>query len=447
MLLGDRHVERGADYNASTVAQAFFYRALAAGSATYAEVYVDSGSRAKRLLVGLYSDRNGRPHRLLAHGSLASPKRGAWNGVKLSRSSVAPGRKYWIALLGTGGKLGYRDATNGTPSYSTRRGLRSIPTTFETAVRWAAGRASAYVKGTTSSPSPPSPPRPPTTPAAPGPSTPHSTDCVGTPGSGAPNTASLDACGYPSADNTGVPPGTQLRPSGDLTVKTPGQVINGLKVNGSIEIAANNVTVENTEVAEASACCMGIAIDPGVTGTVLKYDTIHGTDSGSGSLSMSVYNESGDQLTMDHVQSYNADRILQGAGTVQNSYCLDNADIPSEHYDCIYYGGGDGKLVVNHNTLLNPHSQTSAVFPINDFGNLTEVQITNNVLAGGGYTLYGGTSGSNGSVTGPETVENNRFSKLFYPHSGYFGVSTYFPSFTVWSGNVWDDTNQTVPGP
>ena len=161
---------------------------------------------------------------------------------------------------------------------------------------------------------------------------PPSRDCAGTPGSGRPDYARLDACGYPSPDTTGVARGRQLRATGSITADRPGQVIDGLSVHGTIEVRASNVRIVNTEVVHASSCCWGIRIEPGVTGTVLRYDTIHGNDNGSGSLAWAVDNAGEiNSVTEDHVYSYNADRILNGPGTVTNSYCLDNATIPAEH--------------------------------------------------------------------------------------------------------------------
>jgi len=41
-------------------------------------------------------------------------------------------------------------------------------------------------------------------------------------------------------------------------------------------------------------------------------------------------------------------------------------------------------------------------------------------------------------------VTGNHFSRLYYAHSGYWGPAVYMPSSYTWSGNVWDDTGQSV---
>ncbi len=271
----------------------------------------------------------------------------------------------------------------------------------------------------------------------------HARDCAGTPGSGTPNYASMDACGYPSPDTTGVPAGTPLTASGSIRASTPGEVINGLAVTGAIDVRADNVTIENTDVANASSCCWGIRIEPGVTGTVLKYDTIHGTGTTSSTeLAWGIYyvGQSGG-MSADHIDFYNGERILNGPGTVTNSFCLDNVDNPGAHYECVYEGGGD--VTLDHDTLLTAHNQTAAVFLSTDFAPLGTVVVTNNLLAGGGYTLYGGAGGTGG--VGSETVTGNRFSRLYFSHGGEWGPDAYMPTGSyTWSGNVWDDTGQPV---
>jgi hypothetical protein len=273
---------------------------------------------------------------------------------------------------------------------------------------------------------------------------PQTRDCAGTPGSGTPNYASLDACGYPSPDTTGVPAGTQLTPSGGMSISTPGAVVNGLAVTGTINVRASNVTIENSDIADANSSNAAVIIASGVTGTLLEHDSIHGTDNASGSLQSAVSDMSGsvNSVTEDHVYSYNIDRILQGPGTVTNSFNLGNANISGEHYESVYEG--NGSVTLDHNTLLNPHDQTAVIFLSNDFGALGTVQITNNLMAGGDYVLYGDATNVNNYGITSETVTGNRFSRLYYQNGALYGAATYMPKSYTWSGNIWDDTGAPV---
>jgi hypothetical protein len=262
------------------------------------------------------------------------------------------------------------------------------------------------------------------------------TDCIDVP----------SACGYPDATNTGVPAGTKLTAqTGATSVTKAGTTIKDLAVTGEILVEANDTTVEDDEVtAGAGSGNRGIYIAPGVTGTVIDHVTCHGAGKGT---QYCIFNkDSSTKIEASYL--YNCGECLNGPGTIANSFFDVTAVISGEHYEDIYYGGGEGPLIVNHDTMLNPQGQTATIFASTDFGNQTTLTITNNLLAGGGYTLYGGTScttGGCGSVVGPVTVTGNRFSRKYYPESGYYGVASYFDNaVTNWSGNIWDETLKPV---
>jgi hypothetical protein len=141
------------------------------------------------------------------------------------------------------------------------------------------------------------------------------------------------------------------------------------------------------------------------------------------------------------------DDILHGSGTLSNSYSIDNPTIPNDHYEPVADDGGNGALTIEHDTLLDTHDQTAAVFTQCTFGDVAKLTIADSLLGGGDFAIYGPTSDPCGSGTGPESVTNNRFTRLYYPNSGQYGAAAYFPNNTTWTGNVWDDTNAAVSGP
>jgi hypothetical protein len=268
---------------------------------------------------------------------------------------------------------------------------------------------------------------------------PTQTDCINVP----------SACGYPDITNTGVPAGTALTSrSGEVSVTKAGTTVKDLAVTGELDIEADNTTVEDVEVtAPAGSGNRGIYIAPGVTGTVIDHVTCHGAGKG---VQYCIFNkDSSTKIESSHL--YNCGECLNGPGTITDSFFDVTAVISGEHYEDIYYGGGEGPLIVNHDTMLNPQGQTATVFASTDFGNQTTLTITDNLLAGGGYTLYGGTScttGGCGAVKGPVTVTDNRFSNRYYPEGGYYGIGAYFDdAATTWSGNVWDSSLKGVPEP
>jgi hypothetical protein len=279
-------------------------------------------------------------------------------------------------------------------------------------------------------------------------------NCAGTPGSGTVNQASLDACGFPSMNSTGPPAGTAMTSSSGFTASTAGKVYDGLNINGSIYISASNVTIQNSNITDVDKDNAAIQIASGVTGVVIKNDSIHGTNTGqSGALAFAVsyFGNSLSGVTIDHVNFYNGDRILAGYGTVTNSYCLGGANFNNsgglEHDECIYTDGSAPGIRAQHDTLLVNNGQTAAIFVDNpDFGgggtNGT-LDIENSILAGGGYCIYGG-GGRSTAHTGPVTITNNRFTRIFFSDCGQFGPDAYVSNGDTWTGNLWDDTNQNV---
>ena len=177
---------------------------------------------------------------------------------------------------------------------------------------------------------------------------------------------------------------------------------------------------------------------------MIRYVTIHGTGTTSSTeLAWGIYNRGDfDAVSADHVEFYNGERILMGPGTLTRSFCLDNVDSPGAHYECTYVASG--RVTLDHNTFLTAHSQTAAVYLGVDPGDtLGPVRVTNNLLAGGGYALYGGAN-ADGTGVSSEIVTGNRFSRLYFRRGGEYGPAAYMPKSYVWAGNFWDDTGRPV---
>ena len=449
-LLGDKQRERSVRLQPTETARAVAFRATLSGTTTGAMLFISGASRATKVGIAVYTNKSSHPGYRLTSGSTRDPKRKSWNRIVLRGTRLTAGRVYWVAVLGSGGALAYPDPAKSRciGQIDRRSKLSALP------ARWSAGRSSrgcpisAYVIGHASAThkiqTPP--PGPPTTTSTAPPTT-TTTTPTSFPGTQKNCAAKPSACGYPDATNSGVPAGTALTNSGSITANTPGQVIKNVNiVNGSITVAASNVTIADSEITAGDGTASNgsgeaaVTIESGVTGTTIEYTTMQGSDCNGGSLLFGVLNGSADQLTMDHDYGQCLDDILHGSGTLSNSYSIDNANIPSDHYEPVAYDGGGGSLTINHDTLLNPHDQTAAVFTQCTFGDVSSLTIENSLVAGGGYVLYGPTSDSCGSGTGPESVTDNRFSRIYFPDGGQYGIDAYFPKGTTWSGNVWDDT-------
>lgn len=271
-----------------------------------------------------------------------------------------------------------------------------------------------------------------TTTSAPSPTTtpPSSGTCVSRP----------SVCGYPDASNTGVTPGTRLTPSGCISANTPGQVIENLIITDcTIDVYAPNVTIRNVKIVSAAVEMWALRVSGSGSATISNVD-ISGHDKGGRSVQYAILNQSDKTVTIDRANISMCHNCVQGESIVMtNSYIHDMAMPPGAHVDgflCIASCG----VTLTHNTILNEWPQTSAIALFGDFGTPVNSVISNNLIAGGGYTIYGGTSRSTGiRITG------NRFSTLYHPDSGYFGSATAFNpagSGNVWSGNYFDGSGK-----
>jgi hypothetical protein len=147
VLLGDPAVEWQYDSLFAGQAEAFRLSARASGLAGAVHVYIGAKSAAGELIVGLYGSAGGHPARLLSSGSMSDPKPGTWTSVSIVPVELALGRNYWLAILGEGGRLRYRDRASGPcPSEtSAGRSLIALPSSWKTGKEYSDCPASAYV--------------------------------------------------------------------------------------------------------------------------------------------------------------------------------------------------------------------------------------------------------------------------------------------------------------
>ena len=190
VLLGENTVLSQQDYLSAGQAEAFSLRAMASGVTGAIHLYIDLHNRARTVIVGLYSNAGSRPGSLLSTGSGAVSAAGTWTTVPVAPIQLTSGVTYWLAILGEGGTLRYRDRGHGScPSQTSAQvGLGGLPTSWSTGSVYADCPASVYVtpaatvepppvesppapvESPPTEPSPPpaeSPPPPPTEPPSP----------------------------------------------------------------------------------------------------------------------------------------------------------------------------------------------------------------------------------------------------------------------------------------
>ena len=245
--------------------------------------------------------------------------------------------------------------------------------------------------------------------------------------------ASPHSCGFPDATNTGANC-SSLAPSGSVTLSTDGETFSGKNVSGSITITASNVKIINDCVTSGDLYPIHLTSGGNL---LIKNVTVVGQGSGcsravepaAGPTTMDAMNISGCE---DGVEMYNND-------VLQNSYIHDLAFFDGSHNDGVQQNGGSGD-VVKHNTIFNPRNQTSCVNFNTDFGPISDITITDNLLDGGNFTVYSRASSTGGSDPTGVSVTNNHFGG-----ADVYGLLSADGSVS-WSGNVSDSTGQAVGG-
>jgi hypothetical protein len=183
-----------------------------------------------------------------------------------------------------------------------------------------------------------------------------------------------------------------------------------------------NVTVENCEI---------FSPDAGAMRLMVGIKDIFADSVGTQLLKNNIYH------TSTGIQVYQ--------GLIEGNYVHDLGYNGKDHLNGLTDNGGvTTPLMIRHNTIFNQHDQTDAVSLFQDFGIQANRTVEDNLLAGGGYTIYAG----GGKLASTNIrVMGNRFSRKFFPKGGGYGPVAVFDESgagNVFSGNVWDDTNQPV---
>lgn len=146
-LLGDADVEPNLDSNTAGTAEAFHTTVGYSGQLTRLHLWVDSSSTATQAVVGIYSDRNGRPGDLLAQGTITNLMPRSWNYVDVPSMQVTAGQQYWIAVLAPhgGGTLAFRHRRLfGLATVSAQHDLTALPAHWSGGSWRLSGSLSAY---------------------------------------------------------------------------------------------------------------------------------------------------------------------------------------------------------------------------------------------------------------------------------------------------------------
>jgi len=191
--------------------------------------------------------------------------------------------------------------------------------------------------------------------------------------------------GFPGPATTGVPTGTMLQSSGALVITRDGAVLDGLDIDGCVDVKADDVTIRRSRIACARPTT-AVRLHDGYSGLTLEDVEIDGRGVVSTAVGFSHF-------TLRRVDVHNViDGPRLGDGTtVEDSYVHDLVRADGSHNDALQITGGSG-IVVRHNTLIAYREDTGDLFNAavmigSSSAPVDNLLIEGNYVDGGNYTV------------------------------------------------------------
>lgn len=202
-----------------------------------------------------------------------------------------------------------------------------------------------------------------------------------------------------------MPASTNLRTisGGSYTVTQAGAVLDGVRIGGDLIIAANDVVIRNSQIDgsvsnEVRGNHYSFRISASTVGPASGCITSPG-------IGEAAYTASG-VLVRGHDDGF---RISGNSVRVQHSYArlCANSGSHSDGIQSYCPAGACSGLVFDHNTVDGRGIDATFMINLND-PQVSDVSVTNNLLAGGAYTMVTKwTSGPTWTVTGNRVVDRS----------------------------------------
>ncbi len=474
-LLGSTTVARHGTSVGAGRADAFPFRAASTGRVTVIGVYVGRQSRARQLVLGIYGQGRRGPGRRLVSARVSSPRRGRWNGVGVRATSVLAGHTYWLAVLALGGPLSIRDRTGRhCPAERSRGRIGSLPGRWRSGGRTGACAVAAYATGLAAVTTPPPPHKtPPPPPKPPVGSVPcaltHAAGANGTTSCWATHTGVQGTTGYTEAEIEAGAAG--FAHTGDLSINTPGKVIDHYWIKGCVAVNADNVTIKDslitppdgdycTSAANGSAAS---ALNNGNSsgtprGLLVEDTTVDGGNATGNQFGVSINegeclrcnvfgfakNYATGTNTAAHpavfIDDYSHDLSL-------NSYSGNGSGSDCAHDNGWYMNSSTYILIEDSYSIMTGAADctTGAITNLADYGAPSNMTVDHTYMEGdGGVDLYTGKAPICG--TPAMVITDDAFSS----DNGYNGtayINSWTPKGNTWSGNHYAETGKPFNHP
>jgi hypothetical protein len=293
-------------------------------------------------------------------------------------------------------------------------------------------------------------PAPPTTEETVPPTSDHDSTGGGNDNSGEPgSTTTCPLPAYPSASCAGVPAGTKLTVhNGDLEIGQANTVIDGQDIRGCVRISTPGVVIRRSKITCGGPYVVGSFSSDPYSGTGLMLEDVevscgyamHSTGVGDYNLTVRRAN----------IHSCENGFDVDGQVVVEHSYIHDlvpydpnnPADVAADpHSDGAQITPVGNNITFRHNTIYAGDGTSAIISPTVSAGVVSNVLITDNLMAGGAATLYCQQDGSGNNYK----VINNHFSTVFYPTVGAYYPWVECADEAQVTGNVFHESGKAVP--
>lgn len=247
-----------------------------------------------------------------------------------------------------------------------------------------------------------------------------------------PEDTSPDYGTAPNADTTGVPAGTELKPSDSITITKDGTVIDALEIRGTVLVRADDVTIKRSRIDNTGT--YPIQLEPGHRNLVVEDTEIDG----NGKANVAILHGEYTLRRVDIHSVLDGPRIEGDNVLIEDSYIHDLHRVEGGHHDAIQVRKGRN-ITIRGNNLQAYNAETGD--PMNaaiQFGSLNGtldgLVAEGNLMNGGNFTINA-VKLDGGSVI----FRDNRFGRDFR-----YGVVSGGPGLEWASSNVFDDNGKPV---
>ena len=255
---------------------------------------------------------------------------------------------------------------------------------------------------------------------------------------------------WPGPNSTGVPDDIPLTRSGPVTISTPDAIVEALEIHGDLTILADNVTVRYVRIVGGVVRVGDETVSPG--GVILMDSEVNGRGR-SDAPRLAGVGYSGITVLRADIHHVGVGVAAVSDVVVRDSWIHDlvvegDPAQGGSHNEPILSNGGRNLRFIGNRLEAGPEPNMSGALALyGDFEPILDVEITGNLLAGGGYALY---AGSLPDKRFPRAERVRVIDNVFYrdrlldggtegPVAGWGDGPGH-----VWSGNVWSDDGSPV---